>query len=63
MVLLKKFRIVERVGFELRAEVNNLPNTPQWGNPRTDISNLRTFGTINSGGNPRTIRLTGRINI
>jgi hypothetical protein len=61
-VLFKKFRIVERVGFELRAEVNNLPNSPQWGNPRTDISNLRTFGTISSGGNPRTIRLTGRIN-
>ena len=62
MVLFKKFRIVERLGFERQAAVNNLPNTPQWGDPRTDISNLRTFGTINSGGNPHTIRLTGRIN-
>ena len=61
-VFFKTFALAERVRFELRAEVNNVPNTPQWGDPRTDISNPRTFGTINSGGNQRTVRFTGRIN-
>ncbi len=60
-VFFKTVRIAERVGFELRAEVHNLPNTPQWGNPATDISNPRTFGQISGGGNPRTVRFTGRL--
>jgi hypothetical protein len=60
-VFFKTFSLVERVSLELRAEANNVPNTPQWGNPNTDISNPRTFGQITSGGNPRTFRLTGRV--
>lgn len=60
-VMFKSFRIVERVKFELRAESNNIFNTPQWGNPRTDVNNPRTFGTINSGGNYRSVRFTGRL--
>ncbi len=60
-VFFKTFHLVERVRFELRAEVNNVPNTPQWGNPQTDISNPRTFGQILSGGNSRTCRFTGRL--
>jgi hypothetical protein len=60
-VFFKSFRLVERAKFELRAETNNVFNTPQWGNPRTDITNPRTFGTINSGGNPRSVRFTGRL--
>jgi hypothetical protein len=60
-VFFKTFPIVERVGFELRAEVHNLPNTPQWGNPSTDISNPRTFGQISGGGNPRNVRFTARL--
>ena len=60
-VFFKTFRIVERVGLELRAEVNNLPNTPRWGNPATSVSNPRTFGQITSGGNARSVRFTGRL--
>ena len=60
-VMFKTFPIVERLRFELRAEVNNVANMPRWGNPRTDIANPRTFGTINSGDNPRSVRFTGRL--
>jgi hypothetical protein len=60
-VMFKTFRLVERLSFELRAEVNNVMNTPQWENPRTDINNRRTFGTINAGGNPRSVRFTARL--
>ena len=55
------YLIAERLGFELRSEVNNVTNTPQWGNPRTDVTNARTFGTINTGANPRTVRFTARL--
>jgi hypothetical protein len=60
-VFFKSVRIVERLGLEIRAEINNIQNTPQWGNPATDITNSRTFGQITSGGNPRSVRLTGRV--
>jgi hypothetical protein len=60
-VMFKTFRLVERLSFELRAEVNNVMNTPRWENPRTDINNRRTFGTINAGGNPRSVRFTARL--
>jgi hypothetical protein len=61
VVLFKTFPLVERFKFELRSEVNNVFNTPQWGDPRTDVANPRTFGTINSGGNQRSVRFTGRL--
>jgi hypothetical protein len=60
-VLFKTVNIWERLRFELRAEVNNVTNTPQWSDPRTDVANPRTFGTIASGGNPRGVRFTGRL--
>ena len=60
-VLFKTFNFMERLSFELRAEANNITNTPQWGNPGTNISDPRTFGQITGGGNPRTVRLTGRL--
>lgn len=60
-VLFKTFRIVERLSFELRAEVNNVPNTPRWGAPSTGVSDPRMFGQITTGSNPRTCRLTARV--
>jgi hypothetical protein len=60
-VLFKTVNIWERLRFELRAEVNNVTNTPQWSDPRTDIANPRTFGTIIGGGNPRSVRFTARL--
>jgi len=60
----RRFSITERVGLELRAEAFSLTNTPQYGNPSSNISNS-DFGQINgASGNAtgnRTTELAGKI--
>lgn len=62
--LFRKFAITERVGLELRAEAFSLTNTPQFGNPSSNISNA-DFGHINfTNGNAtgnRVTELAGKI--
>ncbi|MFB3903517.1 MAG: carboxypeptidase regulatory-like domain-containing protein [Acidobacteriota bacterium] len=60
-VFFKTFHLYDRLAFDLRAEVINVPNSPLWGDPGTNISNPKTFGQITSGENPRTVRFTGRL--
>lgn len=60
-VMFKTFHLFEGLRFELRAEVNNVMNTPRWDDPRTNIQNPRTFGTIAGGDNPRSVRFTARL--
>jgi len=48
----RNFRIKERLQFQLRAQANSVVNTPQWGNPSTDI-NSANFGYITGVGNGR----------
>ncbi|MBZ5675158.1 MAG: TonB-dependent receptor [Acidobacteriia bacterium] len=56
----KIFTITEGTRLTFRADVINLLNKPQWGNPVTDI-NSASFGRINSATGNRTITLNMRI--
>jgi Carboxypeptidase regulatory-like domain len=60
--LLKTVRITENKTFTLRADVVNVLNKPQWGNPNTNI-NGSTFGRITSvvGNVQRLVTLNARI--
>jgi Carboxypeptidase regulatory-like domain len=60
--LTKSVRISETKTFTLRADVVNLLNKPQWGNPNTNI-NGTTFGRITSvvGNAQRLVTLNARI--
>jgi hypothetical protein len=67
--LAKKFSITERVGIQFRAEVFNLFNRAQFGQPNANISTPGNFGvittTVNEGatgsGTPRQIQLGLRV--
>jgi Carboxypeptidase regulatory-like domain/TonB dependent receptor len=48
LTLAKRFRAGGERAFEFRAEAFNLTNTPSFGPPARDISNVNTFGTITS---------------
>jgi hypothetical protein len=56
----KTFTITERTKFTVRADVINLLNKPQWGNPVTDI-NSATFGRITTATGNRTITINARV--
>jgi hypothetical protein len=67
--LAKRISVTERIGIQLRAEVFNLFNRAQYGNPVADISALN-FGQITTpvnqnaigSGTPREIQLAVRVN-
>jgi hypothetical protein len=46
----RRFILTERFDLTFRAEAMNVTNTPQWGNPSNNISNLRTDGAGNFTG-------------
>jgi hypothetical protein len=61
----RRFPVTERVGAEFRFESFNFTNTPQYGNPNTDL-NSANFGRINgllgdSQAQPRQIQLGMRV--
>ncbi len=58
----KSVRLTENKTFTLRADVVNVLNKPQWGNPNTSI-NGTTFGRITSvvGGTQRLVTINARI--
>ena len=58
--LFRSFRIAEKLTLELRGESFSVINTPQWGNPDTNISNT-TFGYITGAGGNRTVQLATKI--
>lgn len=49
--IFRQFKFKERISAQLRIEMLNVTNTPQFGNPNNNISNLRTNpdGTFRSG--------------
>jgi hypothetical protein len=58
--IFKQFHVTERMQVELRGEGFSVINTPQWGNPDTNIGN-KTFGQITSAGGNRQIQLGAKI--
>jgi hypothetical protein len=58
--LFRSFRIAEKLTLELRGESFSVINTPQWGNPDTNIGNT-TFGYITGAGGNRTVQLATKI--
>jgi hypothetical protein len=65
VAIAKQAKLAERHALEFRAEMFNLFNRAQYGNPNANFSNLGTFGTITSvvnnnptgSGGPRQIQL------
>ncbi|SFS01250.1 Carboxypeptidase regulatory-like domain-containing protein [Granulicella pectinivorans] len=69
--LSKGFSFRDRYNFQIRGEAFNLTNTPTFGNPGANVSNVTTtngvqnlngFGIITSASNQRTMRLSARFN-
>jgi hypothetical protein len=59
----KKFKITERMNFDLRADLRNLTNHPSFDNPTAVLTNI-LFGRINDSvtNNARRIQLSGKFN-
>jgi hypothetical protein len=60
--LLKRFRISERVGFDLRVDARNVLNNPSFDNP-TAVFTSTIFGRINDSvtNNARRIQVSGKL--
>lgn len=56
----RNFQITERWRLQLRGEGFSVINTPQWGNPNTDI-NSANFGYITGAGGARSIQLGAKL--
>lgn len=59
--ILKRVKIREKMGFQFTANFIDALNTPQWGNPNTDINSVN-FGRITGAGGARLIVLEARVN-
>lgn len=59
----KKFKITERVNFDLRADIKNLTNHPSFDNP-TAVTTNAIFGRINDSvtNGARKIQVSGKVN-
>ncbi len=59
--IFKKFKFTERFGGEIRADVFNILNHPNWGNPNTSVT-ATTFGQITGvASSARQVRFSTRI--
>ncbi len=56
----KRTQIREGATFTLRADIVNVLNQPQWGNPDVDVNSVN-FGRISSTQDPRTVTINARI--
>jgi hypothetical protein len=59
--VLKRVKIRESIDFQFTANFIDALNTPQWGNPNTDINSVN-FGRITGAGGARLIVLEARVN-
>lgn len=60
--LIKRFKIHETKEFEFRLDAINVLNTPNFGNPSTDINSNNTFGRITSADGARSFVVNARVN-
>jgi hypothetical protein len=66
LTVFKTFQIVEKLRFELRSEINNIFNSPQFDNPinnngALNLASKATFGMINSAGGSRTFQIGAKL--
>ncbi|MFB3827199.1 MAG: carboxypeptidase regulatory-like domain-containing protein [Bryobacteraceae bacterium] len=59
--LIKRVQVNERVNVDVRLDASGVTNTPQWGNPGTDMKDKATFGVINTAGGARNMQLAFRV--
>jgi hypothetical protein len=59
--LFKVFPILERLKLQIRFDANGLTNTPNFGVPGTNMSQLATFGVINSANGNRVMQGSARL--
>jgi hypothetical protein len=60
MNLIKRIRVTERISAEINITAENVSNTPQFGNPVTDINDLN-FGRITGAGGVRVMVIGARV--
>jgi hypothetical protein len=60
--MFKSFRFREKVTTQFRAEAYNLTNSPTWGTPNVNVTQVGQFGTITSASGQRTLQLALRLN-
>ena len=61
LTLFKTFNLAEKVKLEIRSEMNNLFNSPQFGTPTTNLASKATFGVITSAGGNRAIQVGAKL--
>jgi hypothetical protein len=62
LTMSKKFRIKEKVVFELGLDAINPFNFVRWANPNTNVNSSATFGQVtNTQGPARTIQINGKL--
>ena len=58
--LIKRVKVNERLSLDARLDASSVTNTPNWGNPGTNMSDKTTFGVISSAGGNRTMQMAFR---
>ena len=61
LTVFKTFSLAEKLKLELRSEINNIFNSPQFDNPATNLASKATFGVINDAGGSRTFQVGAKI--
>ncbi len=58
--LIKRVKVNERLSLDARLDAAGVTNTPNWGNPGTNMANGTTFGVISSASGSRTMQMAFR---
>jgi hypothetical protein len=61
LTVFKTFSLVEKVKLEIRSEINNIFNSPQFDNPATNLASKATFGVINNAGGSRVFQVGAKL--
>jgi hypothetical protein len=58
--LIKRVKVNERLSLDARLDAAGVTNTPNWGNPGTNMANGTTFGVISNASGSRTMQMAFR---